>query len=163
MLCVWWNFEDLIHWEFVPNSIQSMWIFILNNLNEFMKFWDGDTQHELTKTEFSCSRIMREPHTARIITTKVQKLGEINTARPLPAYSSDLVPSDYHLFWSMAHFLHGRNFENIEAVEMGLNKFFAPNTRDWYRCGIINLDEKRLKTIESHDLYFLLIEQKHTK
>ena len=54
----------------------------------------------------------------------------------------------------MAHFLLGRNFENFEAVEMGVTEFFVSKTWDWYRRGIINLAERWLKTIESDDLYF---------
>ena len=44
---------------------------------------------------------------------------------PLPAYSTDLASSDYHLFRSMAHFFHGRNFENIDVVEVDLTEFFT--------------------------------------
>ena len=49
--------------------------------------------------------------------TKIQELGG-NELLPHPEYSPDLALSDYHLFQSMAHFLCGRNFENIEAVEV---------------------------------------------
>ena len=73
---------------------------------------------------------------------------------PHPAFSPDLVPSDYHLFQSMAHFLHERNFENTEAVEVGLTDLYASKTRDWYHLGIINLTERWLKTIESDCLLF---------
>ena len=44
---------------------------------------------------------------------------------PHPSYSPDLAPSYCHLLRSMAHFLRERNFENIEAMEMDLTKFFA--------------------------------------
>ena len=64
------------------------------------------------------------PHTALTIMTKIQELGRIE---PLPhrAYIPDRVPSDYHLFRSVAHFLGGRNFEKMEAVEVGLTEVFA--------------------------------------
>ena len=70
------------------------------------------------------------------------------------AYSPDLLPSDYHLFLSMAHFLRGINFENFEAVEVGLTEFFESKTRDWYHRGITNLAERWLKTIESNGPFF---------
>ena len=85
--------------------------------------------------------------------TKIQELGEIELL-PHPAYSPDLAPSDYHLFRFMAHFLRGRNFENIEAVEVGLTKLFASKNKDWYRRGIINLAQRWFKIIESEGLYF---------
>ena len=56
--------------------------------------------------------------------TKIQELREIELL-PHPAYILDLIPSDYHLFRSMAYLSRGRNFENIEAVEAVLAEFFA--------------------------------------
>ena len=65
---------------------------------------------------------------------KIQELGGIELL-PHTAYSPDLAPSDYHLFQYKAHFLRAGNFENIEAVEVGLA-------------------ERWLKTTESDGLYF---------
>ena len=91
------------------------------------------------------------PHTAWTNMTKIQELGG-NELLPHPAYSPNLVPSDYLLFWSMAHFLCGGKFKNNEAVEVDYTKFFASKTRDWFHCRIINLAERWLKTIESEGL-----------
>ena len=66
----------------------------------------------------------RRPHTVRTSMSKIQELEGIELL-PHPAYSPDLAPSDYHLFRSMALFLRGRNFENFEAVEVGLTEFYA--------------------------------------
>ena len=84
---------------------------------------------------------------------KIQELEGI-VLPPHPEYSPDLAPSVYYLFRCMAHFLLARNFENIEAVEVGLTEFFASKTRDWYRREKINLAERWYKTIESDDPYF---------
>ena len=65
-----------------------------------------------------------KPQTARSTLTNIQELGGMELL-PHPAYSPDLESSNYHLFQPMAHFLCGRNFENIEAVEVGLTEFFA--------------------------------------
>ena len=82
--------------------------------------------------------------------TKIQGLGGIELL-PHPAYSPELAPSDYHLFRFMAHFLRGRNSENIEV---GLTEFFASKIRERYRRGKINIGERLLKIIESDGLYF---------
>ena len=37
---------------------------------------------------------------------------------PHPPYSPDLAPSDYYLFRSMAHFIRGRQFKDIEDVKI---------------------------------------------
>ena len=72
--------------------------------------------------------------------TKIQELGGIELL-PHPEYNHDLAPSDYDLFRSMSHFLSKRNFENIEAVEVGLIEVFVSKTSSWYRRGIENLAE----------------------
>ena len=153
VMCVWCNFEGVIHWELFETGVQSMQIFILNNWNEFVKFWDGDIHHWLTEIEFSFSRTMRDPQLHEQSWQKFRNWEESNCYHT-HAYNPDLAPSDYHMFRSMAHFLRGRNFESIEAVEVDLGEFFASKTRDWYRRGIINLAERWFKTIESEGLYF---------
>ena len=49
--------------SFFQTGVQSMRIFILNNWNEFINFWDWHTQYYLTEVVFSCSRTMRDPKT----------------------------------------------------------------------------------------------------
>ena len=85
--------------------------------------------------------------------TKIQEFGGIELL-PHSAYRPDLPTFDHHQFRSMAHFLCGRNFEIIEAVEVGLTEFFASKTGEWYRREIINLTKRWLQTIESDGLYF---------
>ena len=46
-----------------------------------------------------------------------------------PAYSLELVHSDYHLFRSMA-LVPGRNFHDIEEVEDGICEFFVSKNED---------------------------------
>ena len=53
----------------------------------------------------------------------------------------------------MAHFLRGRNFENVEAVEVDLTEFFTSKTRDWYRRGKTNLAQD-VSTLKSRVIYF---------
>ena len=65
-----------------------------------------------------------KPHTARQAKEKVKELDAIELL-PHPAYSPDLSLSDYLLFHSMAHFLSGRNFNNLNDVETGCRNFFA--------------------------------------
>jgi histone-lysine N-methyltransferase SETMAR len=44
------------------------------------------------------------PHTARKTKETLRELDDIKLLLH-PAYSLDLAPSDFHLFWAMAHFL----------------------------------------------------------
>jgi hypothetical protein len=66
------------------------------------------------------------PHTAR----KTMKLQELDIKLlSHPAYSPDLVLYDFHLFWAMAHFLHGCRFKRIEDVELECHEFLPQRTR----------------------------------
>ena len=44
---------------------------------------------------------------------------------PHPLYSSDLGPSDYHLFRSLQHFLEEKQFINREEVKTDIKWFFV--------------------------------------
>jgi hypothetical protein len=93
------------------------------------------------------------PHTARKTKKRLRELDATELA-PHPAYSPDLASSDFHLFWSMAHFVRGRSFKTVEVVEMGCREYFASKDKVWYRRGIELLVERWVQIIESNDLYF---------
>ena len=138
MLYVWWNFEGVIHWEYVPNWLAvyaNLYSEKLERVSEILK----RRYPELIKR----NRILLQQDNSRTHTTRttmtIQELGGIELL-PHRAYCTGL--SDFHLFRSMEHFLRGRNFENIEAVGVGFTEFFASKTRNWYRRGIINLAER---------------------
>ena len=143
MLCVWFNFEGVIHCEFVPDG---------RAVDADLYSQQLERDHEILRQRNTVAG-QCETHTARITMTNIRELRGIELL-PHPAQSHDLAPSDYHLFLSMAHFLRGRNFENIEAVDLDLTEFFASQTRHRYRRGIINLDGIRLKAIERDGTQF---------
>ena len=95
-----------------------MRIFILNNWNEFMKFWDGDKQHQLTEIEFYCSRTTRDPILQEQPWQNLRNWEEPN------CYHTQHTALILHLqITTMVHFLRGRNFENIEV-----RKWVSPNS-----------------------------------
>ena len=117
VLCVWWNFENVIHWEFVPNG---------RAVNADLYSQQLERVHEILRRRYSAligrNRVIllqdnARFHTARTILTKIQELGGMELL-PHPAYSPDLAPSVDYLFRFITHFLRGRNFENIKAVEV---------------------------------------------
>jgi histone-lysine N-methyltransferase SETMAR len=70
------------------------------------------------------------PHSVRKTKEELQELDAVELL-PHPAYSPDLLPSDFHLFQAVAHSLHGRSFKTIEDVEMGCHEFFALMDKAW--------------------------------
>ena len=142
------------------------------NWNEFIKLWDGDTQHYLTEMNFSCSTTMRETHTLRTSVTKIQELGRIKLLSH-PAHSSDLASSDYYSYtartfmakiqelWGIKLLPHPAYSSNLASFRLLFVSIHGPllawkkfRTRNSYRREIINLAEIWPKTIESDGLCF---------
>ncbi|XP_076182868.1 histone-lysine N-methyltransferase SETMAR-like [Ptiloglossa arizonensis] len=79
-----------------------------------------------------------------------RKTKNFNWELPLhPPYSSDLAPSDYHLFGSMQHFLSGRNFNNSEDVKSALNEYFHSKSQKCFENRIRKLTETDDQYIKS--------------
>jgi len=68
------------------------------------------------------------PHVSLITRQKLLELGW--DVLPHPPYSSDLAPSDFHLFRSLQNSLNGKSFNSLVEVKNYLEKFFAENLRD---------------------------------
>lgn len=153
MLCVWWNYEGVIHFEVVPNN---------RSIDSELYSAQLDRMHTALAQKYPAlvnrKRVLLQqdnaaPHTSKRTKEKLQELDSIELL-PHPAYSPDLAPSDFHLFRSMAHFLRGRKFSNIDQVETACQEFFDSHDKKWYQNGIEQLAERWLKTIEHNGLYF---------
>lgn len=152
MLCVWWNYEGIIHFELIPDG---------RTINSELYCQQLERVHEILKERYP-SLINRKrtifqhdnakPHTSSETKLKLEEL-EIEVI-PHPAYSPDLAPSDFHLFRSMAHFFKGRCFKSIDDVENGCLQFFASKDAAWYNRGLKGLAERWLKTLKYNGLYF---------
>ena len=117
MLYVWWDFEGAIYWKFVPNGHAVHADLHSQQLERVREILRWRYLALLTEIELSCSGTMRDPTNNH---DKNSGIGRIWTVLH-PVYTA-FAPSDYHLFRSLAHFLRGRNFENIEAVEVGSHR-----------------------------------------
>jgi histone-lysine N-methyltransferase SETMAR len=93
------------------------------------------------------------PHTAKKILQRIEELEGIELL-PHPAFSPDLEPSDYHLFLSVAQFLHGKRFKSVADLEIAAEECFASNDKEWFYQAFKELAEKWAKTIEHDSLYF---------
>jgi histone-lysine N-methyltransferase SETMAR len=148
MMCVWWNFEGVIHFELVP-------MFELSSAQLDRMYAELSRKYPalVNRRQVLLQQDNASPHTAR--KTK-ERLRELDATELLPrsAYSPDLAPSDFHLFRAMTRFLRGRSFKTIEDVEMVCRESFASKDKAWYRRGIELYAERWVQTIESNGLNF---------
>ena len=63
------------------------------------------------------------PHVAKPVKTYLEKLKW--EVLPYPPYSTDIAPSDYYLFRSMAHGLADQQFRSYEDIEKRLDSWIA--------------------------------------
>ena len=73
-----------------------------------------------------------------------------------PLYSSDIAPSDYHLFRSLQNSLNGlMALASKEACENHLKQFFDQKSQKFYRDGIMALPQKWQNIIENNGAYLV--------
>lgn len=153
LLCVWWNFEGIVHFELVPRGA---------SVNAELYTEQLDRVYDILKTRYpnliNRKRALLQhdnapAHRARLTTDKIQKMDGVQLL-PHPPYSPDIAPSDYGLFRSMVAFFQDRRFETVQEVEQGCREFFSSKTKDWYFHQIRQLAERWLKVIENKGLYF---------
>ena len=73
-------------------------------------------------------------HTAKVVKNTLKALNWDILSHP--SYSSDLAPSDYHLFASMGHSLAEQRFANFEEVEKWLPEWFALKEKKFFWNGM---------------------------
>lgn len=129
MLCVWWNYEGVVHFELVPNN---------RAINAELYSAQLDRMHSALAKKYPSlvnrKRVLLQqdnaaPHSARRTKEKLKELDSIELL-PHPAYSPDLAPSDFHLFRSMAHYLRGRRFSDIDEVHSACRQFFDSHEKN---------------------------------
>ena len=148
MLCVWWNTRGIVHFE-VLESGQT----VTNTL--FCEQLERTNQALIAKGENSEKvRLLHDntrPHVSKVTQKKIEDLEWI--VLPHAPYSSDLAPSDYHLFRSMQHSLREKKFRTQEEVVNWVTEFFASKPIDFYNRGIRNLRERWRTVLESNGEY----------
>ena len=119
MICVWWNFEGILHFELVPNGRA---INAEVYCEQFDRVYDAlvEKYPSLVRRKHAYNA---KPHTAKKTNNKFEKLDSVEVL-PHPAYSPDVAPSDYGLFRSMQHFMKGRRFESFDEVKESMSRIF---------------------------------------
>jgi histone-lysine N-methyltransferase SETMAR len=79
------------------------------------------------------------PHTSAATTDAIARLGL--TVLSHPVYSSDLAPSNFHLFPKLKDDLRGQNFSSAKEVKVAVRQWFREKEKDFLKNGIQKLVE----------------------
>ena len=132
MICVWWDWEDLIHWEMLGKNTTVEKILYKaqsHRVNEAIQQKRPDRQGQVILLHDNA-----RPHTAKTVKMALQELGW--EVLQHPPYSPDLAPTDYHLFRCLSNEMRGLGFENQDHLENWLNNFFKTRSKDFWQNGI---------------------------
>lgn len=151
MICVWWNWEGLVHWEILEKSKtinKELYVAQLKRVNEAIQLKSSDRRSHVILLHDNA-----RPHTANIVKITLQELKwEILQH---PPYSPDLAPTDFHLYRSLSNEMRGVTFKNEEDLKNWLNKFFETRTGDFWRNGINKLVERWEQVVNNNGDYII--------
>lgn len=150
MICVWWDYEGLLHWEILPRNRtvdKNLYISQLQRVNEAIK-----QKRPYRKTKVILLHDNAPPHTAKCVKLVLQEL-DWEVLRH-PPYSPDLAPTDFHLFRSISNQMMGITFNNEEDLKKWLNNFFEMKPKDFWSRGFDKLVDRWEQVFTNEGDYF---------
>ena len=148
MLSIWWDSKGVIFRELLPDHATINSSLYCTQLEKMV------LAHQSLRPKGSKLLLLHDnarPHTSLMTRQKLQALGV--EVLPHPPYSPDLAPTDYHLFRSLQNHLAGQRFHDREAVEKGIDEFFASKSPEFYESGISQLPMRWQEVIDSDGQY----------
>ena len=152
MICVWWNYEGVVHWEIVPTGRTVNADLYSEQLGRVHEQLCKKYPELLNRGQVLLHHDNAPAHTAKKTRSTISDLRGVEVL-PHPPYSPDLAPSDYYLFRSLSSFLRGQTLHNVQDLEKALQEFFDSKSTDWYFEGISTL-AKRWQEVLDHDGYY---------
>ncbi|XP_046836128.1 histone-lysine N-methyltransferase SETMAR-like [Vespa crabro] len=140
MLCVWWNFKGILHYELLPINQTITSVKNSAQLERLERALREKEPALINRKGIILHHDNALPHIARIMAEKLRQLGW--EVLPQPAFSPDIAPSDYHLFRSLQNFLLGKHFNNEECLKNALTEFFKSKSQEFYNRGIKSVEHK---------------------
>ncbi|KAK6760575.1 hypothetical protein RB195_021874 [Necator americanus] len=151
MICVWWDWEGLVHWEMLEKNKtveKNLYIAQLHRVKEAIQLKRPHRRGQVILLHDNA-----RPHTANIVKAALQELDW--EVLQHPPYSPDLAPTDYHLFRSLSNQMQGVTFDNNEDLENWLNNFFESRPGGFWQNGINKLVERWEQVVNNDGEYIV--------
>ena len=151
MLCIWWDWKGVLYYELllVNKTINSNKY--CSQLDQLKAALDEKRPELVNRKCIIFHQDSSRLHVSLMTRQKLLQLGWKVLIHP--PYSSDIAPSDFHLFWSLQNSLNGKNVNSLEDCKRYLEQFFAHKDKKSWEDGIMKLPEKWQKVVEHNGEY----------
>lgn len=147
LLNIWQDIKDVVHYKLLDPGQTAVTAKYYQQ--QFIRLSDSLEQKRLYTGSGSRQVILQQdnarPHIAKGTKNVIYTLSW--EVLPHAAYSSDLAPSDYHLFRSLHHHLADKHFKTVDEVRKNIDDFIESKPPNFFREGIRQLPE-RVKSLK---------------
>ena len=153
MLCIWWDQVSVIYYELLkPNETITGERYRMQLMRLSRSLREKRSQYEQSHEKVILQHDNARPHVAKPVKTYLETLKW--EVLPHPSYSSDIAPSYYYLFRSMAHGLADQQFRSYEDIEKWLDSWITSKDEHFNRNDIGALPEKWAEVVANDGQYF---------
>ncbi|GFX92498.1 histone-lysine N-methyltransferase SETMAR [Trichonephila clavipes] len=114
LLCIWWNWKGILNYELLPYGQTLNSDFYCQELDRLKLVIDQKQPESANRRGVAFHQDNAKPHTS-VVTRILWELGWEVLLRP--PYSTDLAPSDYHLFLKLQNLLSEKKLGPREDYE----------------------------------------------
>ena len=153
MLCVWWKMTGIVHFELLPSNTTVTAQLYSYQLEGVHATLNKTHLAPVNRKGVILLHDNARPHVAKMVHEKIAQLGW--EVLPHPPYSPDLVPSDYHLFRSLQHYLGEKSYDKEADIKNDIQSFFDSKPLSFYESGIRKLVEKWQHVVDNNGAYVI--------
>ena len=151
MLCICWDWKGVLYYELLPDNKTVNSNKYCSQLDQLKVALDEKHPELVNRKCIIFHQDKARPHVSLMTRQKLLQLGwEVLIHLP---YSSDIAPSDFHLFRSLQNSLNGKNFNSLEDCKRHPEQFFAQKDKKFCEDGIMKLPGKWQKVVEQNGEY----------
>ena len=136
MLCIWWDMQGVIYFEFLDMNQTITADVYCQQLQRLKKVLLQKRLALMNQKRIILLHDNGLPHVAKLTQQKVRQFGwEVFPHLP---WSSDVAPSDYHLFLSLRNYSSNKyyEYEDSDELKSDVISFLESKPTTFYRRGI---------------------------
>ncbi|KAJ0183740.1 hypothetical protein K1T71_000163 [Dendrolimus kikuchii] len=153
MLCVWWDWKGIIHYELLPTGRTIDSGRYCEQLMRLKQKVERKRPELINRRGVVFHHDNARPHTSLATQQKLREFGWEVLMHP--PYSPDLAPSDFHLFRSLQNSLGTIRLTSREDCQNHLSQFFDQKPQNFYSNEITSLPTRWQKVIQQNGTYIL--------